>query len=668
MRRAFMLVSLSVMLLVPAAATPGLADSTTGWHVVVLSERPTQAARTALDAAGATHVAAFDGRSYLAWLEADGADALRARSDVSSVSPLAPRAKVLPGLASSRAPAVAILVHPSAGRLAASLPGVVAVRVAAPLGGLVEIVLRREAADVAALAELPQVVHVGTAAAGLVLEDEASSQILAGNLSGQEVPAGYEAFLEELGIDGEGVRISVVDSGVDAIHPDLAGRVVNASDRSVSPTGEPVDTLGHGTHVAGIIAGNGSGVSGTPLARQTDDAGRLWGLGVAPGSEVVDQNALATSASFALCGTPFWPPAPEGWEPITSEALSFDAVGWNASWHTCEGTGTGYTLSTSVLDALVRDGDAEAEGAQPFSLVFSAGNSGRGNGESSRLTVPHEGKNIITVASSDNVRGGNPDEVSSFSSRGLAVDGRIKPDVTAPGGSIVSTRSLPVSAVCNQGPTPESQALYALCSGTSMAAPHVAGAVALVTDWWRDVAGTDPSPAFVKAVLINSTTDMGQRDIPNRDEGWGRVNLGGAFTQDPRVLVDQSLVLTGLDEAATWTVTAADPSKPLRATLVWTDPAGVAGAETALVNDLDLRVAAPDGTAYLGNNFEGGRSVAGGSPNRLDNVENVLIDEAGDGQYTVTVRAFNLPGDGVPFQGDQTDQDFALVISNAVAA
>jgi hypothetical protein len=201
-----------------------------------------------------------------------------------------------------------------------------------------------------------------------------------------------------------------------------------------------------------------------------------------------------------------------------------------------------------------------------------------------------------------------------------------------------------------------------------MAAPHVTGSLALVTDWWRQAAGVDPSPAFVKAVLVNSTTDMGPRDIPNRDEGWGRVNLGAAFTDDPRVLVDQAVVLTDPDEAASWSVTPADSTKPLRATVVWTDPAGAPGADPALVNDLDLEVIAPDGTTYLGNRFEGGRSVPGGEANRIDNVENVLIDAAGDGTYTVTVRAFNLPGDGVLFGGDETDQDFALVISNAVVS
>jgi hypothetical protein len=102
--------------------------------------------------------------------------------------------------------------------------------------------------------------------------------------------------------------------------------------------------------------------------------------------------------------------------------------------------------------------------------------------------------------------------------------------------------------------------------------------------------------------------------------------------------------------------------------VVWTDPPGAPGANPALVNDLDLEVVAPDGTTFLGNQFKDGRSISGGEANRVDNVENVFIDAAGEGTYTVTVRAFNLPADGVPFGGDQTDQDFALVISNAVVS
>jgi hypothetical protein len=263
------------------------------------------------------------------------------------------------------------------------------------------------------------------------------------------------------------------------------------------------------------------------------------------------------------------------------------------------------------------------------------------------------------------------DEVSGFSSRGPARDGRIAPTVAAPGGTIVSTRSLPASAVCNEPPTDgNSFGLYGLCSGTSMAAPHVTGAVALVTQWWRSrTVGLTPSPALTKALLVNTATDMAIPDVPNPNEGWGRVDLGTLF--DPtakRTYVDQKWVFTDPGDRRVFSVKAADPTKPLKVTLVWTDAPGTPQPDPtapALVNDLDLLVEGQKVT-YLGNNFADGASVAGGAADRLNNVESVYIRTPGGKRHRVVVEAANLPGDGVPGAGDTTDQDFALVISNAL--
>jgi hypothetical protein len=169
-----------------------------------------------------------------------------------------------------------------------------------------------------------------------------------------------------------------------------------------------------------------------------------------------------------------------------------------------------------------------------------------------------------------------------------------------------------------------------------------------------------------KALLVNSATDLKARDIPNRNEGWGRVNLRALF--DPaasRVYVDQSVLLSDPGASHGLSISVADPTKPLRVTLAWTDAPGAPGAEKALVNDLDLTVTAADGTSYHGNFFVQGRSVAGGEPDRLNNVENVYLDAASGG-YSISVSAFDVPADGVPGAGDGTDQDFALVISNGV--
>jgi hypothetical protein len=202
-----------------------------------------------------------------------------------------------------------------------------------------------------------------------------------------------------------------------------------------------------------------------------------------------------------------------------------------------------------------------------------------------------------------------------------------------------------------------------------MAAPHVAGAIALLTEWWREANdGADPSPAMAKALLVNTArTLLRTPPIPNRDEGWGRIDLGALFDPDvERVYVDQEVSFDDRDQSWTLRGRPADPSLPLRITLTWSDAPGAVGADPALVNDLDLIVTAEDGTTYRGNVLEDSWSVAGGSADRLNNVENVFLPGP-DGEYLITVTAHNLPANAIPFSGREVDQDFALVVSNAVS-
>ena len=549
----------------------------------------------------------------------------------------------------------------AARRAIARLAGVAAAAPADPRRELVELRLRivPGAALLARLAAVPEVLWVGPAPARLLAEDEGTTQVVAGNVRDRQPQLGYRDWLARTGLDGAGVRLSVADVGVDAAHADLAPRVVSRlSYGSDEPSG------GHGTHVAGILGGAANLQGGVE-----DTDGFLLGLGVAPKVEIVDQHLLA----------PGFPPEDGNFERYTRDALRSGASLWNASWTTGEGTGAGYIESARKFDVLARDGDFETPGAQPFTLVFSAGNSGPG---ASTLTAPKEAKNLIAVAASNSHRieyelgstqPSDIDTIAGFSSRGPARDGRMIPLVTAPGQGVMSTRTsqltaadctLPAEAAVAR-PEPASQPYYAYCSGTSMAAPHIAGAVALITQWWRrDHGGADPSPAMAKALLVDSATDMGDRDAPNPHEGWGRVNLGTLF--DPAralVTVDQTATLQDAGGCLGLRVAAADPARPLRATLAWTDAPGAPDADPALVNDLDLTVAGAGGE-FRGNVIGSGVSVAGGDFDRLNNVEGVVLPGPGGG-YDVVVRAANLPGDGVP-GGDGTDQDFALVLSNAV--
>jgi hypothetical protein len=105
-----------------------------------------------------------------------------------------------------------------------------------------------------------------------------------------------------------------------------------------------------------------------------------------------------------------------------------------------------------------------------------------------------------------------------------------------------------------------------------------------------------------------------------------------------------------------------DPTRPLKVTLAWSDAPGAVSANPALVNDLDLTVTLGANT-YRGNVFSAGWSAPGGSADRLNNLENVYVQNA-SGPATITVSATNVPGDGVPYNADLTDQDFAFVCSN----
>lgn len=635
MRRLVPALATSVLLLSAAPA----AASTGAWHSIRFDHVVRSADRAALERAGAKGLQPTGRRSYAAYMDARS---VRAASLLAHVRRLGVREKIGVSLGSR----LALVVEWRGGARAVRI-------VSSP--------------DIVGLARDPDVLHVGRAPLGLLPEEEGGGQILAGNVKGETPQPGYLDWLKGVAADGTGVLVSVVDTGIDEQHPDLAGQVVAKVD--YTRAGENgVDDGGHGTHVAGIVAGTDA-----TAAQFSDPDGLAYGLGVAPGAKLLDQNAV----SF-LGGGLQTPVSPivlrEAIPMIARDAVRAGATLWNASWQTGEGPGVGYVESARMLDVATRDADPETAGNQPLIMVFSAGNSGRTR-EERTLTAPHEAKNIIAVAASVMPRGGNSSEIANFSSRGPGRDGRILPTVTAPGAAVVSTRAL-VGPLCGTDPPMDSalpSPLHSVCSGTSMAAPHAAGAVALLVQWWRAFnGGASPSPAMAKALLVNTAQDLGDPDVPNIHEGWGRVDTGALLAPGAqRIYVDQSHVFTEPGEIRSMRVEPVDPSQPVRATLVWSDAPGAArpldNEETeppALVNDLDLAVSGPAG-GFQANRFDGGYSVPGGEEDRLNNVENVWLRAPVAGPLTVSVKASALPGDGVPQSGDTTDQDYALVISNA---
>ncbi|MHC5112537.1 MAG: S8 family serine peptidase, partial [Planctomycetota bacterium] len=336
-----------------------------------------------------------------------------------------------------------------------------------------------------------------------------------------------------------------------------------------------------------------------------------------------------------------------------------------------------YDISAMEFDALVRDADALTAGDQPYILEFSAGNAGPGP---QSIGSPAVAKNVIASGASQNNRFNLPipefatydtgqETMADFSSRGPCEDGRIKPDVVAPGTWIASLRSVFANDEFAWWPISDN---YMYQGGTSQSGPQVSGAAAVFVQYWRDTHGSQtPSPAMVKAALINSAVDMDNSvetdPTPNMDEGWGRVDLTQLIGTSRRFeSVDQSVLLeTG--ESSETPVLIENLDEPLKITLVYTDVPGFPGAVPALVNDLDLEVIGPDGAVYRGNAFNLGESVPNApAADRINNVEAVHFMAPLAGEYIVRVVANNVVQDARVDTGD-VDQDFALFIAGAIA-
>ena len=532
------------------------------------------------------------------------------------------------------------------------------------------VVVPGTAATAAALARNPRVYSVADAGGRPQLRDEKGVQVVANGTS-EPLKPGYEAFLQRFDVTGAGVVLSEVDGGVDSTHPELSNGVIDCIDYTVIPaggqcaTGNSDDAIGHGTHVLGHVLGDGS----TGLG---DAAGFAYGQGMAPGARAVVQNAINAAALD---------PFADGYRALYEAAAKKDAIFSQNSWGP-EPDPQGYDAVTREFDSVVRDANSDVAGDQEFGLVFSVMN---GSGGKSTQGSPDEAKNIIRVGGSgarDARTGAGPtvDDLCTCTAHGPALDGRILPDIVAPAENVMSTRAAQ-GTLCGLIPDAEStpSPLHAPCTGTSFASPHVSGGYALFVEWYRKHHGGDtPSPALVKAAFVNGADDLaGHKDadgrkmtaIPNNQQGWGRFNLGNVFEDWTAgvVAIDQSVLFDGSGDASSVAVEPIDPSKPLKATLTWTDALGPGLGKTApaWVNDLDLSVTTPAGQRFLGNVFTAGASVSGGAADRKNNLENVYLATPAAGAHTVTVNAANIIGDAIPNSGTATEQDFALVVTNA---
>jgi hypothetical protein len=539
------------------------------------------------------------------------------------------------------------------------------------------------------VSEMNDVMFVGPAPRIAPL-DEVADQIVAGDLSVSDqhpIGPGYKSWLEMKGLSfTPDFLIDVADTGLDRgstlpglVHPDFLN---SAGDSRVAyiinyPTDASDDRLGHGSLVASIVAGLGS-------PDRTDPNGFMYGLGVDPfinfgASRIFDRfGMLANRLSFTA---------------VASSAYERGARIENNSWGS---NNTEYDSAAQEYDMLARDADPAVEGNQEMTFVFAAGNNGPG-----RINSPAGAKNVIAVGASENFRpegfdscdldrqgGIGPDganniqDVLRYSSGGPTLDGRRKPDIVAPGTHIYGAASRSLfffgQGLCAGTGVyqPPGQSFYTWSSGTSLATPHITGCCSLIRKFFvaHDLLGNEkpPSPAMTKAFLLNSASYLdGENsggDLPSLRAGWGLANLSRAFDDTRRFLLDQTHVFTETGQTFEVSGSLADRTRPLRATLTWTDaPGSLLGP--ALVNDLDLELKIGDSTIYRGNNFVGDVSIETGEPDSLNNVESIyipasLIPEGSKGNFTIIVRAANIAGDGVPGNDAPLDQDFALVVYN----
>ncbi|MET8001732.1 S8 family peptidase [Nonomuraea glycinis] len=277
------------------------------------------------------------------------------------------------------------------------------------------------------------------------------------------------------GHDGTGVKVAVLDTGVDATHPDLAGKI--ADSRSFVPDEAVTDGHGHGTHVASTIAGSGAASGGTRK-------------GVAPGAQLVIGKVLNDGGSGTDSGVI------EGMEWAAASGAKVVSMS----------LGDGPTDGTDPLSQSVNNLTA----ATGVLFVIAAGNAG---GAAGTVANPGTADAALTVAAVD-----KQDGLADFSSRGPRFgDSGLKPDIAAPGVDIAAARA---AGTAMGSPVDDH---YTAASGTSMATPHVAGAAAIMAQLHPDWKGS-----LIKGALMSTAKDDG---FTVYEQGAGRTDLAKAYTQ-----------------------------------------------------------------------------------------------------------------------------------------
>lgn len=490
-----------------------------------------------------------------------------------------------------------------------------------------------------------------------------------------------------LKLSGSGEYIGICDTGLDTgdpknIHKDFSKRVFYIKSYPITkdfspyinnPGGDdgPSDLdSGHGTHVAGSVLGNGAASAELPDVtspiRGLAYKAKLIFQAVEQEMKWKDPADANKYGRYLLAGIP------NDLTRLFSDAYKKRVRIHSNSWG--GGEPGDYDSQCEQLDKFVWK-------HKDFCILVAAGNDGTdydGDGKinPSSVTSPGTAKNCITVGACENKRSAfnsetygkwwpqdypvlpfkndpmsdNPDQVVAFSSRGPTKDGRIKPDVVAPGTFILSTRSTLLAPNNMAWAAFPSSRLYFYMGGTSMATPLTAGAAALVREYLCKIKKIKkPTAALLKAVFIAGATRLPGYAPPDavvdKHQGYGRVNIDAVLSPPKDASVEFIEIKPGLKTGEVWVsdLNVQSGKTPFRVVLAYSDYPG-----PYLVNNLNLIVYSPDGERFVGNQSEGG----GLSLDTKNNVEAVHIQNPLKGKWRIEVVGSNVP---------QGKQDFALV-------
>lgn len=446
------------------------------------------------------------------------------------------------------------------------------------------------------------------------LEKDMDLVRIQGGANDLETVAGYR---------GQGVRAEVFDAGFNLSHPDFASRPPLTH-------GGAVGLDSHGTATFGINFGDGTG---DPKAR-----------GLVP----LAQGIAADYNNVGLDGGP-------GRYNHTGELKEAPYFAVFQTSSVGSARTTEYTTISADHDTLLFDWD----------VLHCQSQSNAGNRDSRPQAWA---KNVVsggafnhydTIDKSD-------DCWCSTASIGPATDGRIKPDLSFYYDSTWTTYTTGTG--------------YGDFGGTSGATPSICGYFGLFFQMWSDgIFGNDvipggtvfenrPHMTTAKAMMINTAIQYpfsGQaHDMTRVHQGWGVPNVKNLYDLRGKIsFIDESVILQNT-QTAEFNVLV-DPGEPaLRFTMTYADPAGNPAASIDRINDLTLKVTSPSGVVYWGNNglLDGNWSIPGGSPNTVDTVENVFVQNPQSGIWVVAVSATEIVQDG-HVETPALDADFALVVS-----